>query len=157
MHGKETWALVADGGRARILRGLNILGEPRGHQAAAADIVHEAAHLRTSDYGTDKPGRSYASVGSRRSSMEATSDPVRVAEQDFASQLIDELETHLNAGDFDRLALIAAPRMLGDLRAALPASLKDKVITEIAKDLTKTPAVELRAAVIALIEENHTL
>jgi len=150
MQGKKTWALVADGSRAIILRGLKPLRGGAGQDATPQDeedIAFEAANLRASDYISDKPGRAFSSASSRRSSMEMTSDPVRIAEQDFASTLIGELETHHKAGHFDRLALIAAPQMLGDLRSALPASLKNAVVAEIAKDLTKIPSRELRATV----------
>lgn len=154
MQAKKTWVLVADGARARILRGLNFLGEKIDDEA---EISFVAEHLRAADYWADKPGRSHASANSRRSAMEMTSDPVRQAEQDFATMLINELETYHEASAFDRLALIAAPQMLGDLRAALPASLKEMVVAEVVKDLTKMTAPDLQATVTKLLQEHQTL
>lgn len=99
---------------------------------------------------SDKPGRSFASEGSRRSSMEYRSDPVRDDERAFASLLTQVLDSHRRAGDFDRLAVVAAPRMLGDLRHAFTNALRSVTIREVARDLTRMPSAELREALAAL-------
>jgi protein required for attachment to host cells len=135
----RTWILVADDGRARILRdAFPPSGAPR-----EPELVYTSAHLQARDIMADKPGRSFASVGSRRSSMEYHSDPVRQADKAFAALLLDVMEEHRAAGEFDRLVVAAAPQMLGDLRAAMPASLKAVVVREIDRDYTKMPTTEL--------------
>ncbi|MDN3721966.1 host attachment protein [Roseibium salinum] len=62
----------------------------------------------------------------------------------------NNLKKHRAAADFDRLVIIAEPRMLGLLRDALPAPLKSVVNAEIAKDLSNLPAAELYTAIAGL-------
>ena len=77
MRKPETWILLADATRARVLR------SPESPQAGAARVPMQtifeagAEHLPLRDIMADAPGRTFASVGTRRSAMEYHSDPVR--------------------------------------------------------------------------------
>ena len=82
--------------------------------------------------------------------MEYRTDPVREDEKSFAHLIVEMLNSHRLAGDFDQLAIYAAPQMLGDLRQILPASLRRVTIAEVPKDLTKLPALELHEALSEL-------
>lgn len=144
MKAKRTWVLVADGARARIIRQLH---PKREAEQQLDDLVFEIDHKQLGEVMSDRPGRSFASHGTRRSAMEYHSDPVQAQEEQFATSLIDTLVQHLAAGSFDALAIVAEPRMLGVLRQNLPASLRDLIAGEVAKDLTKLPALKLRAAI----------
>lgn len=64
------WILVADGSRARIVR-----YDANGKHSD--DLVFEADHKQLKEIMADKPGRSFASMGAKRSAMEYHSDPVR--------------------------------------------------------------------------------
>lgn len=44
---------------------------------------------------------------------------------------------------FDRLVIVAAPHTMGDIRAALPHNVDNRVTAEIAKDLTGLPVKEI--------------
>ena len=103
-----------------------------------------AEHLPLRDIMADAPGRTFASVGTRRSAMEYHSDPVRDETRKFARSLLADLDTRLSAGEFDRLVICAPPRMLGALREAMPERIAAVVRSEVAKDLTKLPEIELR-------------
>lgn len=46
-------------------------------------------------------------------------------------------------GGYERLALVAGPKMLGALRHALPDSLREKVTVELDRDLVKLPIKDL--------------
>ena len=98
--------------------------------------------------------RSFASTGSRRSAMEYHSDPVRDGHQAFARRLAGELSAHRRSDDFDRLVLVAEPRMLGMLRDAFDTRVKAAIIDEIDKDLVKMPRERL---VDVLWESVHRL
>jgi len=66
-------------------------------------------------------------------------------ESAFAEELAERLlQAHTN-GEFDDLVLTAAPKMLGFLRPALDAQVKGSVIAELAKDLVKTPDIDLKS------------
>ena len=147
MKSPVTWALVSNGVRARILRDLDGDGaEP------SVELVRktQATHLR--DVLTDKPGRSFASDASgRRSAMEPGTDPILRDMQDFAREMVDLLDAAHRAGKFSRLAVLAAPKMLGILRKTLPASLRACVVLEQASNLIWLPEADLRDAVLRML------
>lgn len=152
MAAVKTWALVMNGTRARVLRGLE-----NGVSDATIELVSKAKSTHLRDILSDRSGRSFASDGSgRRSAMEPGSDPIMRDMQDFASETIDFLERHRRAGDFQKLAILAAPRMLGILRREMPATLHDKVILEEPTNYITLPQTELRKAVLRLLKTRPT-
>lgn len=145
MKRPRTWALVADGVRARILRGLEG-GAPLPHPPGELISRSRSRHLR--DVMSDRPGRTQSSDRSgRRSAMEPGSDPIRQDMRDFAHDLMDRLDSHRRAGDFERLAIFAAPAMLGLLREAMPQALRSTVILERSQNLVQSGEAELREIV----------
>lgn len=140
MKRKTIWALVADGGRARILKDVG-----RDEMPEEEEFVSDAKPL--GDIMADQAGRTFSSVGNRRSAMELHSDPVRDRERAFAAMLAETLDRHGSAGRFDELVVVAAPQMLGDLRAACPGSLRAKITQEVDKNLTGLAGKELAEAV----------
>lgn len=145
----RTWAIVTTGVRARILRGLE-----RGDSHEFVELIRKAPATHLRRFLTDRAGRSFASDRSgRRSAMEPGSDPIRRDMQDFARELLGIAEEHHRAGDFEHLAIIAAPKMLGILRSEMPASLRDAVVLERAANLTGVPEAELRAILRRLLYE----
>lgn len=117
----RTWALVADAVHARILRNLE-----DGAAAPPQEILRkaEAPHLRR--LLTDKSGRSLIAQLSRRgSALEQAADPVARDMQEFARDTLGLLGDHLHRGHLSRLAIFAAPRMLGALRRDMPGALED--------------------------------
>ena len=138
MKATTTWVLVADGAKARILvngqagRGLTEL--PEGQ--------FDGPNRRAQDVVADRPGRSFDSQGlGGRHAMEPTMPQYDQDRQHFARELAAWLDDPDRRQSFDRLAIVAAPRMLGELRAELSEALRDKLVCELDKDLTKaTPA-----------------
>ena len=147
MKPQKIWVLVADGARARILRDIATAGETPDERQ---ELVFRSEQRQLREIMADKPGRSFASTGRRRSAMEYHSDPVREDDRAFAATLAEVLDSHRLAGDFDQLVVAAAPQMLGDLREAFPANLRRATVAEVAKDFTKLPAQELRQAIANL-------
>ena len=144
MKPRRTWVLVADGARARIVRDALSPGEPTDKDE---DLVFNSQPRQLRAIMADKPGRSFASTGARRSAMEYHGDPVREEDRAFAAMLAETLHRHFLAGDFDQLAIAAAPQMLGDLRQACPESIRKVTVAEIPKDFTKLPMDELRETI----------
>lgn len=62
----------------------------------------------------------------------------------FARRVSTWLEDEAGNGSFERLVLIAPPRMLGNLRKALSPHVGGFVIAEFGKDYTKTDELRLR-------------
>jgi protein required for attachment to host cells len=147
MKAVRTWILIADSERARVLQ-----NNGPGHGLAAIDdMSFSTPHLEARDIMADRPGRSFDSTGHTRHAMEYSSDPKRLHEITFMKSVADALAA--NAGRYDRLILVAAPRALGDLRQALAKQVHDKVTADLDKDLTNIPEAKLAehlASVIAL-------
>ena len=149
----KTCALVINGARCRILRGLATRGDD-----ALAELVLRSESRNLRDIMSDKPGRSFASMGGgRRSAMEYASDPVSEDQREFIRQVIALLESHRRAGDFDRLAIFAEHDMLGHLRQLMPHSLRDKVIREVPKNFLHLPAQELSEVVAQELQDGTDL
>lgn len=146
MHKTEIWVLLADATRARVVR---LAGHEGEMAQAPVETIFEASaeHRPLREIMSDAPGRSFASSGTRRSAMEYHSDPVRDETRRFAITLLSHLEDRRVAREFDQLVICAPPQMLGVLRDLMPTGLASVVRAQVAKDLTKLPALKLRAQV----------
>lgn len=137
-HHRE-WILVLNAQRARLIEGL---APPRS--AAPPEHVLEATAAKLTDVMADKPGRSFSSGGTgRRSAMSYSSDPVRDSERAFVKQAVEMVEAAHLAGRFDRLAIFAAPEMLGLLREAISEALRQSVSREVPLNLAGFDAPRL--------------
>lgn len=136
------WALVISSTQARIVRGI---------AKGATDVVPELAlhteHKDLREIMSDRPGRSFSSVGSGRSAMAYASDPVKDAKRAFVDAAVALLHQHFVMGDFTQLAIFAGPEMLGLLRDGLPADLQQAVVKEMPKNLLHETPHDLRRIV----------
>jgi protein required for attachment to host cells len=131
----KTWVLVADGGRARVLENSGDALAPRLEQVWARTLANPPAR----DQGSDRPGRYHDGMSPHRSAVEAT-DFHAEAEKTFMAEVATKLDGEVAAGRFKDLVVVAEPRALGHLRAAMSARLKTHVRAEIAKDYTSAAA-----------------
>lgn len=141
MKAKTTWILIADGAQAKVFEHT---GPGKGLRALE-DLQFEQEPLQAQEIMADRPGRSFASAGSARSAMEYSSDPVAVRERRFVEKVAEELDKHLQKGEFERLIVAAAPTALGDIRPAFSKALKAAIVAELPKDLTNIPTPKLEA------------
>ena len=149
MAQSKTWALVTNGVHARILQGLE-----DGASDETIEIVSKADSTHLRDILSDKSGRSFASgSGGRRSAMEPGSDPILRDMQDFARSTLDVLEGHLRAGHLTRLAVFAAPKMLGILRREMPPAVGEVVFFEKDSNLIGLSEPDLRSAVLDALSQ----
>jgi protein required for attachment to host cells len=125
---------VGDGRKALILRNegdadfLNLKTER----------VFTDKNPSTHEQGTDRPGRTYSSVGPGRSSVSQT-DWHALEEHKFAHEVAATLERIVRERAIEALVVVAPPRALADLRKAFHPDVKKRIIAEIDKDLTKHP------------------
>lgn len=141
MKAKTTWILIADGAQAKVFEHT---GPGKGLRAIE-DLQFEQEPLQAQEIMADRPGRSFASAGSARSAIEYSSDPVAVRERRFVENVAEELDRHLQKGEFERLIVAAAPTALGDIRPAFSKAVKDTIVAELPKDLTNIPTPKLEA------------
>jgi len=109
----------------------------------AQRLTDETAHLHDRDLVWDKPGRVFdhappatgrrGSVGHHGTGGERS--PRKHEAESFARTIVAELAKARNAGEFDRLVLLAGPAFLGLLRDALPKTLERVIAAQVNKDL----------------------
>lgn len=139
MKATRTWVLIADGARAAIYENRGRGTGLHALDGLSFDHASDPAH----ELGRDRPTRSYDSVGHGRHANEPKTDPHDEQKHDFARILVAALERAHADKSFDQLVLVAPPAFLGTLRKDLPKAVAARVTSEIAKDLTKTPSIEL--------------
>jgi protein required for attachment to host cells len=150
MKAPTTWLVVADAGGARWFE-----VEPNGVIDRTPHTTLEADPAPSREIASDRPGRTFDSAGQGRHAKEEPTDPHRYEKQRFAHTLAERLEAAVDRNRVERLVIVAPPRLLGDLRAAMSGSLRRAVASEVDKDLAMMPphelqrclADELRAAV----------
>ena len=140
MRTETVWALVANAAGARILR----LDSTHRRLELMREEEHPKGRRKAQELGTDQPGRTFDSSGQGgRHAMEPDSDPKRVERQKFVHHLGEELAAEIAAGRLDGLYLVAEPRLLGELREALPDRAAEWVRGEIHKDLANLTLPQL--------------
>lgn len=141
MKSTRTWFLIADGARARIM----VNEGPGKGLRAAMDHEFAAPSAPSRDWGADKPGRAAGGPGGARHTKEPRIDLHEFAKERFAAEMASLIDAAAGDKAFDRLILVAPPRVLGNLRSALKNGARDRIAGELAKDLTHIPAHDLPA------------
>ena len=141
-HG--TLILVGDGQKALFLRNR---GNAQ-HIDLIVERILEQDNPATREQGTDRPGRSTASPGVARSAMEEV-DWHHFGKERFANEVAEALYRHAHANRFDSLVIIAAPKILGNLRKAFHLEVVDRIAAEIPKELTSHPVSEIEKLLAA--------
>ena len=139
MKHKNTWIVVADGGRAQFFSSKG----PGTGLEVALPLALVADNRPSSEISSDRPGRVFNISGQGRHAAQPPTDPHRHLQKIFATEITSVLDRQLRKNTFDQLVVIAAPKMLGDLRAAFGKNILKLVIAEIDKDLTKLNTNEL--------------
>jgi protein required for attachment to host cells len=147
MRKTTSWILIADGARARFLE-----NHGPGTGLAPAPVPPQETRLHADrEIYADRPGRVQESVGGAHHAVSRRVDWHRFEKEQFAERLARLLDEAAGAKRFDRLVLVAPPRTLGDLRAALAPATRAKVDGELDKDLTPLADHELPAHLAGLV------
>lgn len=134
-----TWILVADASRARLFENHRV--------QRTLELVFENDRPEQRDReamrDSDRPGRVHERSGQVRHGMQAPTPARQRVREEFARELVERLRAGANEHSFDQLVLVAAPTMLGALRAELDEPLREQMIAELDKDLTKLSVDDL--------------
>lgn len=137
-----TWIVVADSARSRFFAPSDDMKKLVAIRSA--DLVSPESRELASELKSDKPGRSYSSSRSgMRHALEPPHDYQKLEKHRFVAELAKELDVACGRKEFDNLILVAPRRSLGELRTLLPKRVKDCVLAEIARDLTKETSAGL--------------
>lgn len=135
---KDTWLLVANSSLARIFKVVK-----KSSLVELAVLEHPESRLHTRDLVSDKPGRSFESMGAARHAIELPTSPKQLEFVSFAKELARYLEEARTKGEFDRLYLAASPTLLGLLRQELTPLVTKLLNGEVNKDMTHLDSREI--------------
>ena len=107
-------------------------------------ISDPIARQHDRDLASDRPGRSYESVGGARHAIERENDPRWQEAVRFARRISCRLDDALQKGEFEELIVVAGPPFLGLMRSELSRPARERVVHEIRKDLVHGPVEALR-------------
>lgn len=139
---RRTWVVVCDSANARLFN----LVAPAAALEEIAVFSHPESRLKNQDLDSDRGGRSFDSRGKGRHAMEQHTDSHTREALEFAAEVVRHLETGRERGAFERLAIVAPPEFLGELRKEMRRPLRDLVEIEIAKDLVRHSVEDIRQA-----------
>lgn len=134
-HGAHV--MVVDGAKMALFRNSGRDVAPK------LDLIEQERDIgpRTSEIGSDQPGRGFQSMGGHRAAYEQT-DYHQLLEDKFAAQASAKLEALLAVEDA-KVILVAAPRVLGTMRKRLKPQSRGRLIAEIDKDYAGRSAADI--------------
>ncbi|WP_022704983.1 host attachment protein [Pseudorhodobacter ferrugineus] len=142
------WVLVADGEKALFL----VNDGDETNLDLRVIRKDEQDNPPTREQAANRPGRVQESVGHGVSAM-ADTDWHELAKERFAIDLADLLYHRAHAGRFEQLVIVAAPQILGVLRASIHSTVADKLVIEIPKHLTNQPIDKIEHQVAAAVSQ----
>jgi protein required for attachment to host cells len=121
-----TWVIALDGQIAHILEKTHPL-KPK------LKLIQEINSEPSLEH--KKPGRTFDSLGMSRHSIEPHTNPKEVERQHFVVKIIKILEESLKNKCFEKLIIVAPPKMLGITLQHLTDSLKHKLVYKLPKNI----------------------
>ena len=134
----NTWILIAHRAEARLYENA---GPGKGLTPVEA-LEHEAGRAQGQEVITDRPGRSGA--GRRVARVEA---PEEVEAERFAHQLAEALQRGRLDDAYERLVVVAEPKMLGMILDELDEPTERKLRGTLSKDLVGSDGAQLERQV----------
>lgn len=125
---KDSKIIAVDGSRMAMFKNVGEAFEP------VLELIeeHKNPSLRTSELGTDKPGRSFQSKSPSRGAHEVT-DMHQQEEDRFVTEVAQRIEQIVGDKNVG-VILVTAPRALGVIRKHLKPETSARLLAEIAKD-----------------------
>lgn len=122
-------------------------GKPGGPLAQRGSLHSEIAGMKDRDLETDREGRRLGGISGHHHGVDGERSTARHELTNFAREVARNIEAARLAHEFDKLVIVAGPRMLGLLREELPQSCRDVLAAEVAKDLSAQDPANISGAV----------
>jgi protein required for attachment to host cells len=136
----DALVLVGDGERAVFFRNKGSVVRPD----LVVQRVLEQQNPPTREQGSDRPGRlAPGHADTQRSATEET-DWHQLAEDRFASDIADALYRSAHANEFQRLIIVAPPKVLGTLRKTLHKEVIERIEAEVPRELATQTVNSIR-------------
>jgi protein required for attachment to host cells len=140
----DALVLVGDGRKALFFRNKGDALHPN----LVVERVLDRENPPTDEQGTDQPGRTLGPPGPAKSAVEPT-DWHHLAEERFAKDIAAALYRRAHAGRFDKLVVVAPPKVLGVLRKEMHKEVTARITAELPKELTSHPVSEIEKLLAA--------
>jgi protein required for attachment to host cells len=137
---ETTWILVASRDEVRIFSRIG-----RGHIKLERDIGNPLGRLKNQDLESDKAGAANDNRIWGRPAYSLEEPAKERALKDFYREVCHQIDHSLSLHHFDRLVLVAEPRLLGYIRGLLSKNVERVVTQTIAKDLSAEREREIEA------------
>jgi len=134
-----TWVVVADASRADIYSRQKRLSPLEPVQC----LTEPEARSKERDLASDAPGRTFDSRGEGRHAMEPDHTGKEHLRESFVHRIVEVLESGRNADHFQKLVIVAAPAVLGELRAQLSSAAQKQVVAEFDKHMTDQDTADI--------------
>ena len=138
------WIMVGDGAKAKFLRNA---GDTERMQLETLDLLQQD-NPPTREQGTDRPGRLQDRGVQQRSAVEQT-DWHQLEEDRFAGSIAEALYKAAQAGAYERLIIVAPPKVLGELRRVMHDEVKRRLVGTLDKTLTNHSLMDLEKLLAA--------
>ncbi len=126
MANENTWYVVADGGKARVL------------------TLNDGAMRTVQQFDNSGHGNTDEDPSAGTSQLKAPkSDPHDQAKAHFAKHVAERLNEAVRTGKVDQIVLAAPAHVLHDIREGLDKAASAKLGKSLSKDLTNTPDHDL--------------
>ncbi|KKW91005.1 MULTISPECIES: host attachment family protein [Sphingobium] len=136
--------LVADGRKMLFFRNKGSPDFPN----LETEEVKQQDNPPDREQASDGTGRGPNSVGSHRGSVEQTNFH-DLEETRFAAEAAALLRRRALAHDYKKLIVVAPPAALGEMRKHYHKEVQDRLVGEIAKDLSNHPVPEIERIITA--------
>jgi len=138
MIANSIWVVVADSNMCRIYH----YSKKPMRLSLIKELNHPENKLRDMDITSSKPGR-YQSDNSSHGTYSQQSDPKEIQIDNFFREIANELDHGRNIQAYENLIIITTPHMTGLLFKHINKNVKNLVLNNIEKDMTRLPESEL--------------
>lgn len=134
----NSFVLVVDGRKSLFFRNEGDAEYPNLIVEQAVEQNNPADR----DQKTDQAGQASSTTGGTM----GETDFHQQEEDRFAAETAEMLKRRALANEFEALIVVAPPKTLGELRKQYHKAVEDRLVGELAKDLTGHPVPEIEAA-----------
>lgn len=138
---KYMMIIVADSTRARIFT-VDSANSPLNE---IETIAHPEGRVHEKNLVSDLPGKGAGKGGGGDHAYQEKFEPKREEMIEFAKRISDYLDKTRKSNNLNKLAIIAAPAFLGELRTHLSSETSEKIIFELDKNLAHHNEEDIRS------------
>jgi protein required for attachment to host cells len=138
---KHMMIVVADSTRARIFT----VDSARSPLNEIETMAHPEGRIHEQNLVSDLPGKDSGKGGGGDHAFQEKIEPKREEMIEFAKRIADYLDNTRKANNLNKLAIIAAPAFLGELRTHLSKETSEKIVFDLDKNLAHHSEEDIRS------------